>query len=1343
MARIRIFSEDPAAKPKTTERPPHRRQQPDLPDQHTVKTLQTDAPMRSKNLLIAQPCRSNGLRKNRRRKSLAPRDGRHSTIRLILVLPSLLASIIPLNLGLTQTIASSNFSRGQSTIPTPNFPPSLPANHLLLGINLQPEPDVASPGSGAAERLRLIAKQERAIDTAAPEHLIPLPPGLSKTEFQPVDVQASPTASISLTEALARISAEFLGLHPLAFKQPAAEASAPDENAKGQAELLFIQAREQYFDEDYFASIQTAEQGLRYVPHAVPILRLLAHSYLKTTGRAQARTYFNQILQVDPYDEESLMRVGRMAFEQGRDIESAEYFGRLLFDHSQDDNNDRDASTTTDLPALRDLNDPGLRYVAASSLGDVLNDLDYLQAAAEAWQLAVELPAEIPRSRFFQQEVMELTLRRGALLRQLGDTLLRLGKTRSALDAYDRAATFPLTDPFSLVPRRIYACLLDGRTKSAMQAALDALQSDQPSASIRIRELLAYLRPLPESNMLAQAIADLAHQNPQSLSLILAAAAIVPDEEGIHLVEEFLDANSDRADAWKQLLPWAVQTGGAKRTLEMIVARREYVRKHPTEAANAFLNLVGRTTEAAQTWDQISPNRRKTTEANLICSRILALLGEYDRALHVLNDITKSSPIDIDVLLTQIQTLAEAGQMSPARNLLFKLKKNDDERNRLFTNPTRVYHASDLARQLDDPQLAVQLMDDFAKHAETNQSPPGFDPVDHLIRKAELLITLRRNVEAEPLLVQAIEKDPKRERPYLLLLRMYGSDETLRDPDKSRKYLMQLVRELPDSRAIRLLRTEQDSATGRFDRSIPAYTALLDEDMEDVDTLNQLTLDWIRSKRLADGIRWLERKIETRPGDYNLRNALIDLQVTSGELDQAVKSLRTILSANPYDDATSFKLIQILRANGRDEEARDVRKSRLEHRPESIERSVLLANLAIDSGQLTDVMSILKKTVDDAQGDLAYHADRFIALARKYREASAADQNEIDNLIMTIARDAQTESQNNPDRIPNTISMHAYQAWCEAAAQLGLGADEIKPAIEGAIRDYPKVASTIVRLTALTLQKANLLDEASRVADLWIRATDPHDWKRADAQLVVWRVTAAAEQSEKELAVELAEKLNTAGLIVPFLFVRGNTSPLADFLYQTGSLFLNRKDTEAYEYLLKAALKVDPDYAGALNDLGYSWIDRGENIEQAEKMIVKVIRADSANSANEAYIDTLGWLRYKQGQFEDKGTLPEQLGAVSLLKEAATDRSGRDDPVILNHYGDALWRSGHHEEAVKIWRRIKSAYDRQIEVLRAAGDDQIKALEDQYLPIVEAAAEKIKAVENGNEPQTSPLANSN
>lgn len=1339
MLRIRVFSEDQTTKPN--ERGPKNSciaSTTRLARSTQSQNTPNGPPMRSKTPFITQPRRRSSLRYFiRRRKSLAPHIGYPSTIRLLLVLPPLLASIIPLNLGRHQTSASSNFPHAQSTIPTPAFLSGRPANLLLPRISYQPEPNAASPGSDAAVRLRLLAKQERATGTATPQNRILLPPGLSKTEFQLVDAQASPAASLSLTEALAAISDEFLRLHPLAFQHPATEANAPDENAMAQAERLFIQAREQYLDEDYFASIQTAEQALRYLPQAVPILRLLAHDYLKTTGRAQARTYFNQILQVDSYDEESLMHAGRMSFEQGRDTESAEYFGRLLFARPQDDNNDRDASAATGLPVLRNLDDPGLRYVAASSLGDVLNDLDYLQASAEAWKIAIELPAEIRRSRFFQQEIMDLTLRRGALLRQLGDTLLRLGKTQSALGTYDRAATFPLTDPFSLVPRRIYAYLLEGLTKSAMQSALDALQSDQFAANRRIRELLAYLRPLPDSNLLAQAIAELAHQNPQSLSLILAAATILPDDEGINLVEKFLDANSDRADAWNQLLPWAVQTGGAKRTLEMIVARSEWVRKHPTETANAFLNLVGRTTEAAQTWSQILPNRRKTIEANLIRSRILALLGEYDRALSILNDITKSSPNDIDILLTRLQTLAEAGRISSARNLLFKLKKDGDELNRLFTRSDRVYRAADLTRQLGDPQFAVQLMDDFAKRAETHQPPPSFDPVDHLIRNAELLIALRRNVESEPLLVQAIEKDPKREKPYLLILRLYGSDETLRDPDKSRTYLMQLVRELPDSRAIRLLRAEQDSATGRFDRSIPAYITLLDEDIEDVDTLNQLTLNWIRSKRLADGIRWLERKIETRPGDYNLRDALIDLQVTSGELDAAVNSLRAVLAANPYDDATSLKLIQILRANGRDEEARDVRKARLEHRPESIERSVLLANLAIDSGRLTDVMPLLTKTIHDAQGDLAYHADRLIALARKYREASAADQNQIDKLIMTIAREAQAESQNSPDRIPNMISMYAYQSWCQAAAQLGLGVDEIKPAIEGAIRDYPKVASTIVRLTALTLQKANHLGEASRIADLWIRATDPHDWKRADAQLVVWRVTAAAEQSEKELAVQLAEKLNTAGLIVPFLFVRGETSPLADFLYQTGSLFLNRKDTESYEYLLKAALKVDPDYPGALNDLGYSWIDRGENLEQAEKMIVKVIRK---KPANEAYIDTLGWLRYKQGQFEDKGTLPEQLGAVSLLKEAATDRSGRDDPVILNHYGDALWRSGKHEEALKIWRRIKPAYDRQIEVLRTADEDQIKTLEDQYLPIVENATEKIKAVENGKEPQTSLLA---
>ena len=103
------------------------------------------------------------------------------------------------------------------------------------------------------------------------------------------------------------------------------------------------------------------------------------------------------------------------------------------------------------------------------------------------------------------------------------------------------------------------------------------------------------------------------------------------------------------------------------------------------------------------------------------------------------------------------------------------------------------------------------------------------------------------------------------------------------------------------------------------------------------------------------------------------------------------------------------------------------------------------------------------------------------------------------------------------------------------------------------------------------------------------------------------------------------------------------------------------------------ALKLSPDQPSVLNYLGYSWVDRGENLDKAREMIERAV----ALRPNDGYIvDSLGWVLYREGQYE---------GAVNHLERAVELRP--EDPVINDHLGDAYWRVGRLDEARYQWRR--------------------------------------------------------
>lgn len=128
------------------------------------------------------------------------------------------------------------------------------------------------------------------------------------------------------------------------------------------------------------------------------------------------------------------------------------------------------------------------------------------------------------------------------------------------------------------------------------------------------------------------------------------------------------------------------------------------------------------------------------------------------------------------------------------------------------------------------------------------------------------------------------------------------------------------------------------------------------------------------------------------------------------------------------------------------------------------------------------------------------------------------------------------------------------------------------------------------------------------------------------------------------------------------------------FLVGRAASLLVLDDWPAAEKDLQRAVDIAPQEAAALNYLGYSWAERGQNLEEAFALIEKAV-AIEPNSG--AYIDSLGWAHYQLGDYED---------AVGHLEHAASLEPA--DPTITDHLGDVYWRLGRKIEARYEWRRV-------------------------------------------------------
>ena len=130
-------------------------------------------------------------------------------------------------------------------------------------------------------------------------------------------------------------------------------------------------------------------------------------------------------------------------------------------------------------------------------------------------------------------------------------------------------------------------------------------------------------------------------------------------------------------------------------------------------------------------------------------------------------------------------------------------------------------------------------------------------------------------------------------------------------------------------------------------------------------------------------------------------------------------------------------------------------------------------------------------------------------------------------------------------------------------------------------------------------------------------------------------------------------------------------------LYTRGIALERAKNWPRAEKDFLHALELQPQQPLVLNYLGYSWVEKGLNLDRARGMIEDAV---AQRPGDGFIIDSMGWVLYQLGDYE---------GAVHNLERAVSLESG--DPIINDHLGDAYWLVGRGTEARFQWKRALGA----------------------------------------------------
>jgi tetratricopeptide (TPR) repeat protein len=680
--------------------------------------------------------------------------------------------------------------------------------------------------------------------------------------------------------------------------------------------------------------------------------------------------------------------------------------------------------------------------------------------------------------------------------------------------------------------------------------------------------------------------------------------------------------------------------------------------------------MVGDLANADKTAGEILAKQPMDPRGRTLKAAVMARKGDVEGAMREVAEVTADlSQTDAVSLLSGLYGIH--GDEAKAIELLEKA---------IQANPKNIILRVDLAN------IAIKRQD-YAKAEKLLQEIITIDPkkMEYRVQVARFYTQTKQLDKAEKVLRDAIQVDPDDEQRYLLLADFLASN---RSGEAAEKELVAWTQAKPKAYKLRYGLAKLYEAMGKPDDAGRVYKEVIDRDKTGPDGLRARNLlarlDLARGA-VGDAEKLTAEVLKENPRDNDALTMRAKLALSRGDAKAAVVDLRAVLKDQPDSVEVLTLLARAHMANGEPKLAQEVFDSAVNQYPNHMlirfARADFLASQQEYEAAMKDVDAILEKDPKNAQ-----------ALQAKAEVAAGMKDWAVATEYLTRVKAALP---NQPDGYYRQgLVYEAQKKYDEAAAEY-----------EAALSRAPTATEPLRALVRIKLAKGKP-DQAIMRVNQSLQAVPGN----AGLQLLLAEVYANQKQYKESEAV--VRKLLQANPRVPEgylalanLAIARNDLPGAAQSLQQGldavgpnaslSVALaevfqrqNQADKAVEQY--EAVLARDPGNLVAANNAAALLSEAKGDQKSLEQALRYASRFE--NTENPIYLDTLGWVYFKLGQYD----------RARPLIEKATQKAP-DIGVFQYHLGMTVLKQG---DAVKAKSLLQSSLQAKVPFKNA---DEVKA----------------------------------
>ncbi len=403
---------------------------------------------------------------------------------------------------------------------------------------------------------------------------------------------------------------------------------------------------------------------------------------------------------------------------------------------------------------------------------------------------------------------------------------------------------------------------------------------------------------------------------------------------------------------------------------------------------------------------------------------------------------------------------------------------------------------------------------------------------------------------------------------------------------------------------------------------------------------------------------------------------LYQVLLEQGRLQDALQTAKQLRAAEPEFLGAAMAVAAAYERMGRFADAEQALRDALAQHPNRIVIYSRLARMRRSQGDREGEIALYREVLEERPG----HYGTLVSLG----EAQIA-QNKIDQAILTYAQLAAL--------FPDDLQILRRLASLEfGSGRYEEAADRLRRAIRRhpSHHEFSYSLGQVLRALGRSEEALEVFDSIPRSHPLYVEARmqmaiyfeDTDQFELALNEIEGLRSLRAERSLDFQAASLRARTGDFDGGVAMLEAMLAENPADVEALYQLGVLYGINKDIDQSLLYMNQVLEYNPENAQALNYVGYTWVERGENLDRAEQLIEQAVRL----SPRDGYIaDSLGWVYYMRarplidGARRSEGLEFLEKAIVQLV--LAMELTG-GDPVVSEHLGDVYFLMDERQRAL-------------------------------------------------------------